>query len=405
MIRAGLCAALFLVGCAPPDPAHPAIECDEAMRCPVGLTCHRGFCVRDDSACTGVSPTPCWPGGPGCEPDVAGGHVCRGVCRHGVTRCAPGADVQCTGAILPRPGDDGCTAAGSVALDDDCDGRIDEDCACVEGATQPCFGGPPGAAGVSSCVAGMQTCREQRFGECVAHVLPGVERCLNDGVDDDCNGVIDDVPGLGAACTVPGASGACAAGTYQCMGGSLPECAGAAPTRETCNGVDDDCDGTVDEDEGATVTCVVCEPACAAGQLCADGVCCDVGRSNCSGACRDLLRDKNHCGGCGRRCEDHQRCVGGACCADGSDVCDGACTDLETSTTHCGACGHRCGTGERCMDGVCCPAGRILCMGECVDPETDRRHCGGCREECASRDTCESGACVCDSSGSGGCDD
>ena len=50
----------------------------------------------------------------------------------------------------------------------------------------------------------------------------------------------------GDACVVAGKLGACAAGKTKC-GASGATCAGPAPATETCNGVDDSCDGVTDE--------------------------------------------------------------------------------------------------------------------------------------------------------------
>jgi hypothetical protein len=90
--------------------------------------------------------------------------------------------------------------------------------------------------------------------------LAGAEVC--DGVDNDCDGIVDNDPtGVGQACTE--GVGACAAtGTVVCVDGER-ECDAepGEPTTEVCDGVDNDCDGEVDE--GGVCTPIPCE-----GQIC-----------------------------------------------------------------------------------------------------------------------------------------
>ena len=82
----------------------------------------------------------------------------------------------------------------------------------------------------------------------------GPERC-NDA-DDDCDGRVDEAfPNLGAECRT--GRGACeTAGTFRCAADRVSaECVAAAPVApgvESCNEIDDDCDGDVDEDTDFT---------------------------------------------------------------------------------------------------------------------------------------------------------
>jgi len=67
---------------------------------------------------------------------------------------------------------------------------------CTQGDFVNCYTGPPGTRGVGPCKGGERECQGGSFGACNGEVLPAAEICDN-GVDDDCNGEIDD------GCTPP----------------------------------------------------------------------------------------------------------------------------------------------------------------------------------------------------------
>ncbi len=67
----------------------------------------------------------------------------------------------------------------------------DTDAGCEAGATETCtYSGPAGTAGVGICKAAVRTCTGGAFGACTGEVLPGTESC--NGLNDDCDGSTDE---------------------------------------------------------------------------------------------------------------------------------------------------------------------------------------------------------------------
>lgn len=80
-------------------------------------------------------------------------------------------------------------------------------------------------------------------------------------------------PTTDTACRVEGNQGACAIGVKKCEAGHIT-CIATAPTAETCDGVDNDCDGVVDNGTPSSLgEGVACESPCGpAKTVCADGL-------------------------------------------------------------------------------------------------------------------------------------
>ncbi len=128
---------------------------------------------------------------------------------------------------------------------------------------------------------------------------------------------------------------------------------------EVCNGIDDNCNGLVDEPPAGT--------ECGTGFLCrsASCACASATASPCppiasSRACVDLMTDRQNCGACGHVCffASHATatCMSGACsvaCSAGYVICGSACADTTSDSANCGACDHACPGGMVCTASAC----------------------------------------------------
>lgn len=121
---------------------------------------------------------------------------------------------------------------------------------CTPGETQPCYEGPSGTQDVGICKAGVATCVEDGtdWSECVGQVLPKAEIC-SDGIDQDCDGSdmtpdkAVDIDGDGFTyCT-----GDCCETGWECNGKD-PARISPISYEIAGNGVDDNCDGHIDEE-------------------------------------------------------------------------------------------------------------------------------------------------------------
>jgi hypothetical protein len=155
--------------------------------------------------------------------------------------------------------------AGSIpvekcnGLDDDCNGLTDEawptkGAACTVGrglcansGTQICAPASVDPSHMSLCCG---TGDPNGAGTCLAPGTGTGEIC--DGLDNNCNGVTDEGFDVGAACD-NGLKGACfRTGVKVCSADHSTTVCNApviAPQTETCNGIDDNCNGTTDESD------------------------------------------------------------------------------------------------------------------------------------------------------------
>ncbi|MCC6873775.1 MAG: putative metal-binding motif-containing protein [Sandaracinaceae bacterium] len=212
--------------CLPGDPAADARGCVAGMDpCTTGQTCDEDLerCVDDT-----------------CPPDGDGDTIttCEGDCDDTRNDIHPGATEIC---VLPMPGavdstDEDCNPMTFGFVNADGDGAVSASCFNIDERTGMRYGGTD--------------CDDSN-----PSVSPlAAEQCDGpDGVDENCNGSRDE----GCACSPEGSTrpcgmdtGECTTGVEQCTASGWGTCSGTPPTVETCNHLDDSCDGMTDEGVG-----------------------------------------------------------------------------------------------------------------------------------------------------------
>lgn len=239
-------------------------------------TCEPG----DDSTCNGVPNEACV-----CkngETQLCSKGGLQGKCAGGTQTCAAGKWGACS--ITPSAKDT-CVSGN----DDNCNGKTNEDCPCINGQTRLCSAG--GLFG--KCASGMQTCAGGAWGAC--SITPSASDTCEPDNDDNCNGTKNDndkcicVRGMTQSCAASGAKGACAAGTQTCSAaGTWGACSIAPKPTDTCISVtnDDNCNGIPFEGctcvNGTTMPCGACENTrtCTNGAWPACASCCPVAVSD-----------------------------------------------------------------------------------------------------------------------------
>ena len=246
--------------CVPSDQGNVCtMLCSEY--CPSGWTCRLLQISGQDPAyvCLQASTNLCRP----CESD---GDCAAGVGGIPGSRCVPFSPLEGSFCEIPctkptdSPDNYKCNAVtlrvgGLVQL---CEPES-KTCNCSPyaqqlGATTTCFraGDLP-----DSLCKGKRACAvDQGLTDCDAPT-PSTEVC--NGVDDDCNGKVDDLP-TNQSCAKPAPGGFSCKGFWQCVD-SKPICDALDPSEEICDGIDNNCDGQTDEgfpdtDQNGIADCV-----------------------------------------------------------------------------------------------------------------------------------------------------
>ena len=393
------------VGVCAPD-RGPGGACARAEECMAGLFCVDGRCC--DRACDGTCEACNLPGSAGtCTPVPAmadpSGECAAFSCSDyyagfdSLGRCYRHADVSDAVAA--------CNGAG----------------ACIDPATL-CPMQPAGSVQIDCDDA----CQVPTPGTCTG-TTPGACTNLDDPAD-----------------TVSCGIGACRRTVQRCTDGRPTTCTPGTPSVEECNGIDDDCDGGVDEGPAS----MLCPPgANVATTACTMGECtivaCNPLFADCDGSlatgCERPINTLTDCGGCGVTCSlSHatETCSNGICeissCDSGWADCDGVesngCETSTTTLTDCGGCGVACDLAnatESCGSGTCrivsCSTGFGDCDGldatGCERSLRTTTDCGACGEVCdipGASETCVTGTCTasscdpgfadCDGDATNGCE-
>ena len=295
--------------------------------------------------------------------------------------------------------------------DNNCDGSVDEG--------NPGGGGPCNVqdkqgeckTGILECQAGKPFCQQTTF--------PQEEFC--DGKDNDCDGQVD---GMSEDCFTM-----CGDGKKTCNNGVWGQCSAMAPKlcknydncqmedmcvlqcpsapMETCNSMDDNCDGQIDE----TFQCKVGDFQ---DQSCGN---CGTQSRNCTGNCTwgnwgqcqgqgqcspNQSKIEGTCGNCGQQkwvCSSgcfwqQDQCMGQGQCSPGDSKKEGSCGKCGKYLYNCtGSCNW---SQAGCVDEGVCSLGQTKYDGSCGNCGDQQYKCGGScqweKDSCKNQGVCSQGS-------------
>ncbi len=314
--------------------------------------------------------------------------------------------VKVTGLIAP------CVPSAEICdgLDNNCDGLVDNQTTDAGGACN--------YTNIGECVPGVLECQGAAL-VCVGGQGPVQELC--DGLDNNCNTLIDDGPtDVGGNCGID--DGECEFGTDTCVAGAIVCVGGQGPSPEICDLLDNNCNNLIDENTidtggpcGSNIG--VCSPGtfvCQAGNvICAGGMpgtaeLCDGLDNNCDGVVDDGDPESGTaCGTDVGECEPGvEHCVGAMLiCIDGigpiEEICDGLDNDCDGEADNFAMCPGN----SLCVEAECaspcasgefpCPGGQVCVAGFCLPLDCTDVTCG-------PGEVCVDGACAPEATGSGG---